>query len=129
MIVLSPGVDIDADFLAAAQSQGTELLSEIELASRFSTTPIIAVTGTNGKTTCTTLIGNILEKAEVKTRTGGNIGTPFISLIEQEPLDFLVIEISSFQLEAVHQFRPRVGVILNITPDHLDRHNVPLSIT
>ena len=123
MIVLSPGVDIHADFLTAAQSRGTEILSEIELASRFSTTPVIAVTGTNGKTTCTTLIGNILEKAEVKARTGGNIGTPFISFIDQGPVDYLVIEVSSFQLEAVHQFRPRVSVILNITPDHLDRHS------
>jgi len=121
-IVLSPGVDIDAEFLAPARARGTEIISEIELASRFAQAPIIAITGTNGKTTCTTLIGNMLKQAGKEAPTGGNIGTPFITLADRNSVDFFVIEVSSFQLEAVHHFRPKIAVLLNITPDHLDRH-------
>ena len=122
LIVLSPGVDIHSSFLEPAHRLGTPIWSEIELASRFTATPIIAVTGTNGKTTCTTLIGKILQKAGKKVLVGGNIGIPFISLIDQKGIDFLVLEISSFQLEAIEKFRPKISIVLNITPDHLDRH-------
>jgi UDP-N-acetylmuramoylalanine--D-glutamate ligase len=122
LIVLSPGVDIHSSFLEPAHRVGIPIWSEIELASRFTSTPIIAVTGTNGKTTCTTLIGKILQKAEKKVLVGGNIGIPFISLIDQKGIDFLVLEISSFQLEAIEKFRPKISIVLNITPDHLDRH-------
>ena len=122
LIVLSPGVDIHSSFLDTARQQGIPIWSEVELASRFTTTPIIAITGTNGKSTCTTLIGKILQKAGKKVLVGGNIGIPFISLVDQEETDFLVLEISSFQLEAIEKFRPKISVVLNITPDHLDRH-------
>jgi len=122
LIVLSPGVDIHSTFLESAHRQGIPIWSEIELASRFTVTPIIAVTGTNGKTTCTTLIGKILQKAGKKVLVGGNIGIPFISLIDQKGIDYLVLEISSFQLEAIEKFRPKICIVLNITPDHLDRH-------
>jgi UDP-N-acetylmuramoylalanine--D-glutamate ligase len=122
LIILSPGVDIHSPFLEPARRQGIPIWSEVELASRFTTTPIIAITGTNGKSTCTTLIGKILQLAGKKVLIGGNIGIPFISLVEQKDADFLVLEISSFQLEAIEKFRPKISVVLNITPDHLDRH-------
>ena len=122
LIVLSPGVDIHATFLESARKQGTEIISEIELASRFTQIPIIAVTGTNGKSTVTTLIGKILKQAGKKVAIGGNLGAPFIGLLDQEPVDYFVIEVSTFQLEGIKTFRPSIAVILNITPDHLDRH-------
>ena len=122
LIVLSPGVDIRAPFLERALKQGTEIISEIELASRFTQTPIIAVTGTNGKSTVTTLIGKVLKQAGKKVAIGGNLGTPFISLLDQGPVDYFILEISTFQLEGIKTFRPYIAMILNITPDHLDRH-------
>ena len=122
LIVLSPGVDIRAPFLDRTREQGTEIISEIELASRFTQTPIIAVTGTNGKSTVTTLIGKILKQAGKKVAIGGNLGAPFVSLLGQEPVDYFVLEISTFQLEGIKTFHPHIAIILNITPDHLDRH-------
>jgi UDP-N-acetylmuramoylalanine--D-glutamate ligase len=122
LIILSPGVDIHSAFLEPARKKGIPIWSEVELASRFTSTPIIAVTGTNGKSTCTTLIGKILQRAGEKVLVGGNIGIPFISLVDQKGIDFLVVEISSFQLEAVETFQPKISIVLNITPDHLDRH-------
>ena len=122
LIVLSPGVDIHASFLEGARKRGVQIISEIELASRFTKTPIIAVTGTNGKSTVTTLIGDILRQAGKKVAVGGNLGTPFIALLEQEPVDYFILEISTFQLEGIKTFRPDIAIILNITPDHLDRH-------
>ena len=122
LVVLSPGVDIHSSFLESARRRGVRIWSEIELASRFTSTPIIAITGTNGKSTCTTLIGEILQRAGKKVLVGGNIGIPFISLVDQKETDFLVLEISSFQLEAVENFHAKISIVLNITPDHLDRH-------
>jgi len=122
LIVLSPGVDIHASFLEKAHKQRIQIISEIELASRFTQTPIIAVTGTNGKSTVTTLIGDILKQAGKKVAVGGNLGTPFIDLIKAEPVDYFVLEVSTFQLEGIKTFRPNIAIILNITPDHLDRH-------
>ena len=122
LIVLSPGVDIHASFLEGARKRGVQIISEIELASRFTKTPIIAVTGTNGKSTVTTLIGDILRQTGKKVAVGGNLGTPFIALLEQEPVDYFILEISTFQLEGIKTFRPDIAIILNITPDHLDRH-------
>ena len=122
LIVLSPGVDIHASFLERARKRDVQIISEIELASRFTKTPIIAVTGTNGKSTVTTLIGDILRQAGKKVAVGGNLGTPFIALLEQEPVDYFILEISTFQLEGIKTFRPDIAIILNITPDHLDRH-------
>ena len=118
LIVLSPGVDIHASFLERARKRDVQIISEIELASRFTKTPIIAVTGTNGKSTVTTLIGDILRQAGKKVAVGGNLGTPFIALLEQEPVDYFILEISTFQLEGIKTFRPDIAIILNITPDH-----------
>jgi len=122
LIVLSPGVNINASFLEESRRRGVQIISEIELAFRFTKTPIIAVTGTNGKSTVTTLIGDILKQAGKKVAVGGNLGIPFVALLEQDPVDYFVLEISTFQLEGIKTFRPNIAVILNITPDHLDRH-------
>jgi UDP-N-acetylmuramoylalanine--D-glutamate ligase len=122
LIVLSPGVNINASFLKESRRRGIQIISEIELAFRFTKTPIIAVTGTNGKSTVTTLIGDILKQAGKKVAVGGNLGTPFVALLEQDPVDYFVLEISTFQLEGIKTFRPNIAVILNISPDHLDRH-------
>ncbi len=122
LVVLSPGVDILSPDLDATRKSGVEIISELELAYRAGHTPIIAVTGTNGKSTTTSLIGHLLERGGKEVQVGGNIGIPFISLVQDPPKDYMVLEVSSFQLEGVVQFHPRISVILNITPDHLDRH-------
>ncbi len=123
LIILSPGMDIHSPELKEARARKKMIISELELASQMTSTQIIAITGTNGKSTTTTLIGAILESAGKDIRVGGNIGIPFVSLLEEPPEDYLVIEVSSFQLEGTHLFHPRVSLILNITPDHLDRHS------
>jgi len=123
LIVVSPGVPYDAPPLVQARAQGEPVIGEIELAAEHLPGPIIAITGSNGKTTTTTLTGEILASAGVPTLVGGNIGTPAISLVERATAEtFAVLEVSSFQLETIQTFRPKVAVILNITPDHLDRH-------
>jgi UDP-N-acetylmuramoylalanine--D-glutamate ligase len=122
LIVLSPGVDINSVELDSARNSGIEIISELELASRFNTAPIIAITGTNGKTTTVTLVEKILEKAGKNIIVGGNIGAPFISLVDTSEVDWAVLEVSSFQLEGIKEFRPKIAAVLNITPDHLDRH-------
>ena len=122
LIVLSPGVDIHSSALDDARASGAEIISELELGCRFNAAPVIAVTGTNGKTTTVTLIGNILKKAGKNVVVGGNIGEPFISLVDVPKVDWAVLEVSSFQLEGVSEFHPHIAAVLNITPDHLDRH-------
>ncbi|MCZ6541657.1 MAG: UDP-N-acetylmuramoyl-L-alanine--D-glutamate ligase [Nitrospinae bacterium] len=122
LVVLSPGVDIHSPDLKAARKSGTEIISELELAYRVSGTPIIAVTGTNGKSTTTSLIGHLLEQGGKDVQIGGNIGVPFISQVQDPPRDYRVLEVSSFQLEGTVEFHPEISVLLNITPDHLDRH-------
>ncbi|NIY17270.1 MAG: UDP-N-acetylmuramoyl-L-alanine--D-glutamate ligase [Nitrospinaceae bacterium] len=122
LVVLSPGVNIQSPDLESARHKNVEIISELELAYRVSRTPIIAVTGTNGKSTTTSLIAALLEEGGKDVRVGGNIGVPFVSLLTQLPGDYLVLEVSSFQLEATVQFRPRISILLNLTPDHLDRH-------
>lgn len=123
LIILSPGVPHTIPPVQAAKNKSIQVIGEIELASRFISEPIIAVTGTNGKTTTTTLISEMLKSSGLKVFTGGNIGTPLIDyLIGNNRADVLVIEISSFQLDTIETFHPQVGVILNITPDHLDRY-------
>jgi UDP-N-acetylmuramoylalanine--D-glutamate ligase len=122
MIVISPGVGIESTFLKNARQSGVEIISEIELASRINNSPLIGITGTNGKSTCTSLIGKILNASGTKAAVGGNLGTPFISLLDQEQVEYRVLEISSFQMEATHSFHPKIAIVLNITPDHLDRH-------
>jgi len=123
LIVVSPGVPLDAPALVQARALGEEVIGEIELASQFLPGPMVAITGSNGKTTTTTLAGEILTAGGFPTLVGGNIGTPAISLVEQaKPETVIVLEVSSFQLETIQTFRPKVAVVLNVTPDHLDRH-------
>ncbi len=123
LIVVSPGVPVDAAPLAQARGLGENVIGEIELAARFLPGPIVAITGSNGKTTTTSLAGEILTAGGLPTLVGGNIGTPAILLAERAKSEtVIVLEVSSFQLETIETFRPKVAVVLNITPDHLDRH-------
>jgi len=123
LIVVSPGVPLDTPELAQAQSFGLPIIGELELAARFLKGRTVAITGSNGKTTTTTLVGEILKEAGLPTLVGGNIGVPVVSLIEESTDDtWSVLEVSSFQLESTQEFHPSIAVILNITPDHLDRH-------
>jgi UDP-N-acetylmuramoylalanine--D-glutamate ligase len=123
LIVVSPGVPVDAPPLVQARTLGETVIGEIELAAQFLPGPIIAITGSNGKTTTTTLAGEILTAGGFPTLVGGNIGTPAISLVDRAKReDYVVLEVSSFQLETIQSFRPKVAVVLNVTPDHLDRH-------
>ncbi len=123
LIVVSPGVPVDAPQLVQARNLGELVIGEIELAARFLPGSIVAITGANGKTTTTSLAGEIIAAGNFPTLVGGNIGTPAISFVGQAgPATWTVLEVSSFQLETIVDFRPRIAVILNITPDHLDRH-------
>src|SRR5215831_9732412 len=123
LIVVSPGVPVDAPPLEQARALGESVIGEIELAAQFLPGPVVAITGSNGKTTTTTLIGEILTQGGRKTLVGGNIGAPAISLVEKAtPESVIVLEVSSFQLESILSFRPKVAIVLNLTPDHLDRH-------
>jgi UDP-N-acetylmuramoylalanine--D-glutamate ligase len=123
LIVVSPGVPVDAPPLVHARSLGESVIGEIELAAQFLPGPVIAITGSNGKTTTTTLTGEIMAASGFPVLVGGNIGTPAISLAERAKAEtIIVLEVSSFQLETIQTFRPKVAVVLNVTPDHLDRH-------
>ena len=123
LIVVSPGVPVDAPQLVQARNLGETVIGEIELAAQFLAGQIVAITGANGKTTTTSLAGEIIAAGKFSTLVGGNIGTPAISFVDQAgPATWTVLEVSSFQLETIVEFRPRIAVILNITPDHLDRH-------
>ncbi len=123
LIVPSPGVPPTMAALAAARVIGIPVWSEVELAWRFLRGRLVCITGSNGKTTTTSLIGHILETAGLPVQVAGNIGTPLISRVDvSSDSGFTVVEASSFQLESIVAFRPDVAVLLNITPDHLDRH-------
>jgi UDP-N-acetylmuramoylalanine--D-glutamate ligase len=123
LIVVSPGVPLNTPELAQVKSFGLPVIGELELAARFLKGKTLAITGSNGKTTTTALVGEILEKAGIPTLVGGNIGIPVVALIDQSTDDtWSVLEVSSFQLESTERFHPSIAVILNITPDHLDRH-------
>jgi UDP-N-acetylmuramoylalanine--D-glutamate ligase len=123
LIVVSPGVPVDAPLLVQARAMGEAVIGEIELAASFLPGPIVAITGSNGKTTTTTLTGEILTAGGLPTLVGGNIGTPAITLAERAKRETVVVlEVSSFQLETIQSFRPKIAVVLNVTPDHLDRH-------
>ena len=124
LIVLSPGVPIDEPLFAAARENGIAVIGEVELASYFLQGPVIGITGSNGKTTTTALIGHLLKQCGVACQVGGNIGRAVTSLVETSAEDqWNVLELSSFQLETIYSFRARIGVCLNVTPDHLDRHH------
>jgi len=123
LVVVSPGVRTDEPILVEAKRRGAEVISDIELAYRFIDCPILAIAGTNGKTTTTTLLGGIIGNSGRNVFVGGNIGTPAIEFMEaQTPFDLCVLEISSFHLETTKTFNPHIGVLLNITEDHLDRY-------
>jgi UDP-N-acetylmuramoylalanine--D-glutamate ligase len=123
LIVVSPGVPANLPELALARSRGVPVWSEIELAWRFLRGKLVAITGSNGKTTTTSLVAHILRTAAIETQVGGNIGVPLLALVERSTdATVTVAEVSSFQLETIQDFRPEVGVLLNLTPDHLDRH-------
>lgn len=123
LIVVSPGVPLETPELVQSRAFGVPILGELELAAHFLQGHILAITGSNGKTTTTTLIGEILAASGQPTLVGGNIGVPVVELIDTAtPQSWSVLEVSSFQLETVQRFHPRIAVILNITPDHLDRH-------
>ncbi len=123
LIVVSPGIPMDTPEVKQAKAFGLTVIGELELGSRFLKGRVVAITGSNGKTTTTTLLGKIFEEAGGPTLVGGNIGLPVIDLVEKSTAETVsVLEVSSFQLETIEEFHPWIAVVLNITPDHLDRH-------
>ena len=123
LIVVSPGVPLDTPEVKQVLALGMPVIGELELASRFLSGQVIAITGSNGKTTTTALTGELLARGGLQTLVGGNIGLPVIELVDKSGKEtWSVLEVSSFQLETVDEFQPRIAAVLNITPDHLDRH-------
>lgn len=122
-IILSPGVDPRLPELQAAASAGIEMIGDIELFARYADAPVIAITGSNGKSTVTTLVSLMAQLAGYQVATGGNLGTPALDLLDEAPVDFYVLELSSFQLETVNSLNAFAAVVLNISADHLDRYN------
>lgn len=123
MLVMSPGVPLDLTFVKKAAALGKKIIGETELGWQYAKSPFIGITGTNGKTTTTTLVGEIMKNAGKLAAVVGNIGTPLTECVENSsPDDWFVAELSSFQLETIEGFRPAVSAVLNITPDHLNRH-------
>ncbi len=123
LVVISPGVPTNTIPARYVDRKDGEVIGEIELASRFLKGRVVAITGSNGKTTTTTLIGDILKNAGIETQVGGNIGTPLLSLVETSTdATWTVVELSSFQLESIVDFRPDIAMCLNVTPNHLDRY-------
>lgn len=125
-VVKSPGIPEKSIVIQEVRKHGIKVSSEIDFASRFTSAKLIAITGTNGKTTCTTLTYQILKNAGLNVALAGNIGKSFAMQVAQESYDYFVLEISSFQLDDIHTFKPFISVVLNITPDHLDRYNYNL---
>ncbi len=124
LIVLSPAVPYDLPMLVSAREQGIPVIGEVELASYFLKGPVIGITGSNGKTTTTALTGHLLKQCGIPCQVGGNIGTAVTSLIESSAENqWNVLELSSFQLESIENFRATISACLNVTPDHLDRHH------
>jgi UDP-N-acetylmuramoylalanine--D-glutamate ligase len=121
-VVASPGVPLNEPIFAAARAQGAEVIGDIELFARVADAPTVGVTGTNGKSTVTTLVGRMAERAGARVRVGGNLGQPALDLLGRGPTDLYVLELSSFQLEATHTLKLKAAVVLNLTPDHMDRY-------
>lgn len=121
-VVKSPGIPDTASLVVAAKNKGIPVISEIEFAYRYCKGTIVAITGSNGKTTTTLLMHHILQKAGVDVVVGGNVGTSFAGLVADGDNDVYVLELSSFQLDGIRGFRPHIAMLLNITPDHLDRY-------
>src|SRR5678815_5008499 len=123
LVVISPGVPTNTIPARYVDRKDGEVIGEVELAYRFMKGRIVGITGSNGKTTTTTLIGELLKNSGIKTQVGGNIGTPLLSLAEASSDDgWTVVELSSFQLETIRDFRANVAICLNVTPNHLDRY-------
>ncbi len=123
-IVVSPGIPLDMIYLKTAAENGVPIKGELDIFSHYNKTPVIAITGTNGKTTTTTLIRDMLEASGLSTFTGGNIGTPLVEyLMDEMTVDWVVAEISSFQLDLAHNFKPEIALLLNVAQDHLDRYD------
>src|SRR3984957_6449428 len=123
LIVVSPGVPADVPELKQVRAMGMRIIGEMELGAAFLQGEIVAITGSNGKTTTTTLVGEILKASGRPVLVGGNIGTPVTEMVAASTeATWSVLEVSSFQLETVESFKPKVALVLNITPDHLDRH-------
>ena len=124
LVVISPGVPAKAIPIRYADRRGAEVIGEVELASRFLRGRMVAITGANGKTTTTSLIGEMLKDAGMNVQVGGNIGTPLVSMVDSSRDDgWTVVEVSSFQLETIVNFHPTVATVLNVTPNHMDRYD------
>jgi len=121
-VVKSPGIPDSIEIIKDLKSKGIPILSEVEFAFRYTKAKIIAITGTNGKTTTTLLIGHILKRAGYDVLVAGNVGAGFARSIVDRDYDFIVLELSSFQLDGIEKFKADISIILNITPDHLDRY-------
>jgi UDP-N-acetylmuramoylalanine--D-glutamate ligase len=124
LVVISPGIPTNSIPARYVKRKDGEVIGEVELAYRFTQGRFVGITGSNGKTTTTTLIGELLKNSGVESQIGGNIGTPLVELIETSTENgWTVAELSSFQLETIKEFRPTVGICLNVTPNHLDRYD------
>lgn len=121
-IIVSPGVSLATPQIAAAQDRGVAVIGDIELFAQAAAAPVVAITGSNGKSTVTTLLNAMAQRAGLQVRTGGNIGTPALDLIQESEPDLYVLELSSFQLETTHSLQPAAAVVLNISADHMDRY-------
>lgn len=121
-LVLSPGLSIDSPLVAEARNRGIEVVGELELFARATTRPVLAVTGSNGKSTVTSLAAYLLRAQGLNALAGGNLGPPALQLLEHDSVDVFVLEVSSFQLETTRSLKPVAAALLNISPDHIDRH-------
>ena len=120
VLVVSPGLSLSQSEIQAAAAQGKQVIGDIELFARLAQAPVIAITGSNGKSTVTSLVGEILVAAGHEVGVGGNIGTPALDLLERE-VEYFVLELSSYQLETTESLHPRIAALLNLSEDHLDR--------
>lgn len=122
IVVTSPGVPLDDPFFAQARARGLDIVGDIELFARAADAPVVGITGTNGKSTVTTLLGRMAERAGVRVRVGGNLGQPALDLLNRGPTDLYVLELSSFQLDTTHSLKLKAATVLNVSADHLDRY-------
>ena len=122
IVVTSPGVPLGDPFFVQARARGLDIVGDIELFARAADAPVVGITGTNGKSTVTTLLGRMAERAGVRVRVGGNLGQPALDLLDRGPTDLYVLELSSFQLDTTHSLKLKAAVVLNLSADHLDRY-------
>src|SRR5262245_25981054 len=122
IVITSPGVPLDDPFFVQARARGLDIVGDIELFARAADAPVVGITGTNGKSTVTTLLGRMAERAGVRVRVGGNLGQPALDLLDRGPTDLYVLELSSFQLDTTHSLKLKAAVVLNLSADHMDRY-------